>query len=243
MDAVLLVGGEGRRLRKAVPGVPKPLAPVDGVPFLRFVLDALDRAAKIRRVVFTLGHRGGQVEDFIRAHAGRWRFKPLFSREEKLLGTGGGLRLALAKTGGEAVLVLNGDTFLRFDPERLETAFSRSAARAVLLACRVPDTSRYGTLRLASSGNRTYRRVLGFQEKGKTGKGWINGGIYLLSRKAYLADTRAGRPFSLEREVFTEWIRRKPGSVVAVCTSTGRFLDIGEPRAYAGAARFLRGYP
>jgi D-glycero-alpha-D-manno-heptose 1-phosphate guanylyltransferase len=215
---------------------------VNSVPFLRFVLDALDQTLRIRRAVFTLGHRGGQVEAFVRAESDRWRFKPLFSREKRLLGTGGGLRLALAKTGGETVLVLNGDTFLRFDPARLVTAFSQSGARAVLLACRVPDASRYGALRLAASGNPAYRRVLGFEEKGRTGKGWINGGTYLLGRKDYLAHTPAGRAFSIEREVLAEWVRREPLSVVAVCAPTGggRFLDIGDPGAYAGAGRFLR---
>ncbi|GEM_PF-6829915 len=237
MDAVILVGGEGRRLRKAVPGVPKPLAPVGAVPFLRFLLDALDRTVRIRRAVFTLGHRGGQVEDFIRSESGRWRFQPCFSREEKLLGTGGGLRLALAKTAGEAVLVLNGDTFLRIDPVRLKAAFSRRGARAALVACRVPDASRYGALRLAASG-----RVLGFAEKGKTGTGWINGGTYLLDRKAYLAFTSPGRAFSIEREVLSEWVRLEPGSVVAVRAPGKGFLDIGDPKAYAGAARFLGRY-
>ena len=239
MDAVVLVGGRGERLREDVPELPKVLAPVRGIPFLRFLLDSLDRFGIIRRAVFTLAYRGDQVESFVRSKAARWRFEPSFTREESLLGTGGGIRLALSYTEGESALVLNGDTFLSFDPRLLASALEHSRALVALAACRVPDAGRFGALLLEPSGDPGYERVLGFEEKGCSGEGWINGGVYLLRREAYLSRTPEGRGFSIEREVLPDWVRRDPGSVVAVRQVPAGFLDIGEPQAYRGAESFL----
>ena len=231
-EAVVLAGGLGTRMGSAAGDVPKVLAPVGGAPFLRFLLDSLDRCGMIRTAVIAVGHRGGEVEAWVRASAPRWRFEPRFTHEERLLGTGGGLRLALEVLSGEATLVLNGDSFCAYDPEALEGVLDDGASLA-LTACRVPDASRFGTLELGSSGE-----VLGFLEKGRSGPGWINAGAYALRRADFLADTPAGQAFSLERDLLPRWVAH--GRVAATPLEGDGFLDIGEPAAYAAAPEFLR---
>lgn len=236
-EAVVLVGGLGTRLQGVVADRPKPLAPVDGVPFLRFVLDSLDRLGMIRRVVFTLGHQGEQIEAFVRRDAGRWHFTSAFTREPELLGTGGGLRLALEAIEDEAPLVLNGDSFLDFDAGRLEAPLRDPGIRAALAVRRVPNVARYGAVALAPSGDPAWERAVRWEEKGGSGEGWVNGGICRVRRRDFLDATPPGRAFSLESDVLAPWCLE--GRVGAVRAEGAAFLDIGEPAAYAAAGAFF----
>ena len=116
MEAVVLAGGLGTRLRQVVPDLPKPMAPVAGRPFLEILLGAL--AAKgIDRVVLSVGHRA----DAITGHFGhRWNGLEIdYAVEATPLGTGGAVRLALGHCRHDPVLVVNGDTFLDLEVDAL----------------------------------------------------------------------------------------------------------------------------
>lgn len=232
MDAsvALLVGGQGTRLRAVVSDRPKPMAQVDGRPFLGFLLDWLWDAGFRRAVLCT----GFMAESMEAALGSRWRDMDLvYSREARPLGTGGALRLALPHLD-PLTLVLNGDSFFGFDLAAFLAWHRDAGARTSLALAAVPDTSRYGRVELGADS-----RITSFVEKGSTrDAGLINGGAYLIHRSRIQAIPE-GIPVSLEREMFPRWI---PEGLHG-WTSQAPFLDIGTPASYASASGFFRGLP
>lgn len=221
LEAVILAGGLGTRLRGAVPDVPKVLAPVGGAPFLHLLLRHL-AANGFERVVLSVGYRAEMV---MRAVGGRFAGLEIsYAREEQPLGTGGGLRLALASTRRDHVFVMNGDTFLDADFAAAE-ALWRTHGEMLVIGCAVPDTGRYGRLAISDG------HVTAFQEKGLSGPGVINAGCYVLPAGA-LAAFPPGEPFSLETEFLRPMAAR--GKLRAL-VSEGRFIDIGVPEEYLAA--------
>jgi NDP-sugar pyrophosphorylase family protein len=222
MEAIILAGGFGTRLREVVADVPKPMAPVGGRPFLAFVLDRLIDAG-FTAIVLAVGYR----HEALRGVFGtKYRGRSLtYSIEPEPLGTGGAIRLAWDAIGAREVFVLNGDTFLDVDYRAMASAHAAAAALITLAICQVPDAGRYGALDLAGD------RVRGFSEKARSGPGWINGGTYLLGH-----DLRARFPqrasFSLEHDLFAPEV----ASIQPLAFRTaGLFIDIGLPADYARA--------
>jgi len=167
MQAIVLAGGLGTRLRQVVPDLPKPMAPVAGRPFLAWILDRLVQAG-FDRIVLAVGYRG----DVIRDHFGRdYNGVPVaYSTEEEPLGTGGAIRLAAQCITESPVFVLNGDTFVEVDYGAMWSAHQRIGALMSLAVCRVPDTGRYGAVEIDMG------RVCGFREKGIRRAGAQNAG-------------------------------------------------------------------
>lgn len=221
-EAIVLAGGFGTRLRGVVDDVPKPLAVVAGRPFLAWLLDAL-AAQGMRRVVLATGYRGEQIET---ACGAGWQGMALdHSREPEPLGTGGAIALALSHVAGDTCFVLNGDTWLQLDYQRFDTAARASSARLAVALAAVPDVARYGAVRVADA------RVEGFIEKGQSGPGLVNAGVYRIAR-ALLADFPAGAAFSFERDVLVPAVARE---AVAAFVDTQGFIDIGVPDDYRRA--------
>lgn len=226
MQAIVLAGGFGTRLRGVVPDLPKPMAPVAGRPFLAWILDRLV-AAGARRAVLAVGYR----HEAIRGHFGdAWRGLPLvYSVEAQPLGTGGAIRLAAAHIDEWPVLVLNGDTFLEVDYAAMRAAHDAAAAQMSIAVATVADAGRYGALAIE------HGRVSGFIEKGRPGPGVINGGSYLLAREV-VARIPAGEPFSFEQQLLVPCVAElRP---LAFETS-GLFIDIGIPEDYARSQRLF----
>ncbi|BCT91854.1 D-glycero-D-manno-heptose 1-phosphate guanosyltransferase [Lysobacter helvus] len=226
-EAIVLVGGLGTRLRSVVSDVPKPLAPVAGRPFLAWVLDHLVDAG-LARIILAVGYRGELVEQAIGA---RWRTASgasadiVYARESEPLGTGGAVRNAAAQLAGDAVHVVNGDTFLRYSPAALERATREAAAMLGIALAHVPDAARYGAVVIEDD------LVRGFQEKGRGGPGWINAGCYFLAPAA-LAALPADPVFSFEEAVLAPAAQT---GRVAAHTQTEGFIDIGVPDDYLRA--------
>lgn len=225
-EAIVLAGGLGTRLRGMVDDVPKPLAPVAGKPFLAWLLDAL-AVQRFRHVVLATGYRGEQVEA---ALGGAWQGMSLeYSREPGPLGTGGAIALAMERITGRACFVLNGDTWLELDYARLDAAARVEDARLTVALAAVPNASRYGAVRVDSG------RITGFLEKGQAESGFVNAGVYRLSR-SLLDGFSAGSAFSFEHDVLVPAVSRE---TVIAYTDTRGFIDIGVPEDYRGAqARF-----
>lgn len=225
--AVVLTGGLGTRLRSVIADRPKTLAPIAGRPFLTFVLDPLVSAG-VRDVVLCTCY----MAELIRQTLGN-EYRGLrlgYSQEPSPLGTGGALRLAASRLTSDPVLVLNGDSFCQFDPAALCDWHAAHRAEATLLLTHVADTHRYGRVTLDE-----HDAVAAFEEKGNAaGPGWINAGVYVLSRQ-FILDIPTTGPVSLEREIFPAWI----GRGLFGCRSEGRFLDIGTPESYAAAEAFF----
>lgn len=226
MQAIVLAGGLGTRLRSVVTDLPKPMAPVAGRPFLAWILDRLSHAG-FGRVVLAVGYRHEIIEQkFGRA----WRGVELhYSVEAQPLGTGGAIRLAADRTDARPVFVLNGDTFLGLDYRAMLQAHLQGRERMSLAACRVHDAGRYGALALLDG------HVRGFLERGRAGPGVINGGTYLLSQSV-LDRIPHGAPFSFEQQLLVPEVGAiRPAAFV----TEGLFVDIGVPEDYARAQQLF----
>src|ERR1700694_662087 len=176
IDAVILVGGLGLRLRPVLPDRPKALAMVGDRPFLEWLILALTTAG-VRRVVLATGYLG-EAREQAPGDGSRWQVELVYSHETEPLGTAGALRLAAGQARGTPVLGLNGDSYCRFDWPRMLALHRDRRARATMWLQPTPQASRYGTVgREASSG-----AITRFLEKGRSGEGLISCGVYLVER-------------------------------------------------------------
>ena len=221
-EAIVLAGGFGTRLRGIVDDVPKPLAPVAGQPFLAWLLDRLATGG-MRRCILATGYLSDVIEQRIGA---RWQGMEIaYSVEPEPLGTGGAIRLAATRLQGDAAHVLNGDTWLEYDPVALEDTARAAGASMTIALARVDDVARYGAVDIDNG------RVTGFREKGESGPGWINAGCYFLGADA-LAALPVRDAFSFEQDVLQPRVQAR---AVAAFTATAGFIDIGVPEDYARA--------
>lgn len=226
MQAIVLAGGLGTRLRGVVPDLPKPMAAVAGRPFLAWVLDSLVQAG-FDQVVLAVGY----LHELIHAHFGTaYRGLPLrYSIEDRPLGTGGAMRLAAESLDARPIFVLNGDTFLDLDYEAMTRSHGQAGVGMSVAVCEVPDVGRYGALSLVDG------HIDGFLEKGGVGPGVINAGTYLLSPEIVQRIPR-DEPFSFEQQLLVPQVREiRPAAFFAA----GRFIDIGVPEDYARAQQMF----
>lgn len=228
LEAIVLAGGLGTRLADRLNGVPKPMAPVAGRPFLAILIEQL-RQAGCRRVLLSVGHLHQTIRNHFGASCGGMRID--YVVEESPLGTGGALRIALAQAEQERVLAMNGDTFLQMDYAALLDFHAHSGAALTLAVAPQPDIARYGGVVVEDS------RVVGFQEKGRTGPGWINAGVYALNKNLPLPASLPER-FSFETDFLACEIGRVPMAAYPV---DGFFLDIGVPEDLDRAQTALAG--
>ncbi len=227
MTAAILAGGLGTRLRSVVADQPKVLAEVQGRPFLAYLLDRIATAG-VKKAVLCTGHRGEQIEAEFGDSYGALQLE--YSRETSALGTAGALRLAVPLLSGDHVLAMNGDAYSDADLTGFWRWHRDVGSRGSLLLAHMTDTERYGLVDTDDDG-----RVKSFKEKqAGRGPGWINAGVYLLSRRMLLGIPR-GREVSIEREVFPSWV----GRGLYGYRAEGRFLDIGLPESYAEADEFF----
>jgi D-glycero-alpha-D-manno-heptose 1-phosphate guanylyltransferase len=225
-EGIILAGGFGTRLQKAVADLPKPMAPIAGRPFLEIVLRYLARQG-FGRVVLSLGY----MSDTIISHFGD-HFSGLeiaYVVEKSPLGTGGAVRLAMEECSSDHVYIFNGDTFLALDTEKVDRQWQDNR-RPIIVGRYVSDTNRYG--RLVTDQN----KVIGFEEKGLDGPGLINAGCYVLN-KGQLDHCPLYRPFSLETDYFARKVAVLPFDLFV---TTEQFIDIGVPEEYERAQTELK---
>lgn len=228
MDAVILAGGLGSRLKEVVSDLPKPLAPIHDKPFLDILLAQLDAFEMVSKVILAVGYRADQVVSYYEK-----RPNITFSIESSPLGTGGALKKALDSVSSEDVLVCNGDSFLDYSLAEMWQHY-RAADADITMACRkVEEASRYGQVDFDEERG----RILGFQEKSSEKlEGWINGGVYLMKRDI-LRDFPSNHPFSLEQELFPKLLKKRMFSYPVA----GLFIDIGTKESYFQAQEILTG--
>ncbi|MAC88820.1 MAG: hypothetical protein CMF73_05800 [Maricaulis sp.] len=225
-EAIILAGGLGTRLRSEVSDVPKPMAPIAGRPFLEFVLTQLIQQG-FERVILSVGYKSECIID----HFGdSWGPISLaYCIEDSPLGTGGAMSKAFHLVKGERALVLNGDTLLDEDFDRLEACHRKNAATLTLFVREIEDGGRYGVCALDGD------RLKGF-EPGQPGKpGCINAGSYLIETSMMQA-LDAKPPYSFESEIMPRLA--EDGQAFTVPTSA-KFIDIGVPDSYRLAQSFI----
>jgi D-glycero-alpha-D-manno-heptose 1-phosphate guanylyltransferase len=230
-EILVLAGGLGTRLRSLVSDVPKPMAPVEGRPFLSWVLDYWLKQSP-RRIVISVGYLGHAIKDYFGED---YHGCPVaYVTESSPLGTGGAVRLALAEGGfGKTpVLLINGDTWFRGDIRQLQD-IALDDFHLTMMLKHLDVNDRYGRVLLDAE-----RRVIDFQ-KFQEGPGYINVGCYLLNpqkMREYLGffDAR----FSFEDQVLVPLA--KTGKIAA-SLQDGPFIDIGIPADYKKCGAVLRG--
>ena len=231
--AIILAGGLGTRLRSVVPDLPKPMAPVNGRPFLEYQLDYWISQG-IRHFILSVGYR----RESIMTHFGS-RYKEAsieYAIEEIPLGTGGGLmQAARLMPSDQCALVINGDTFFSLALDELvkKHRARESGWSIALFKADVPD--RYGKVICNTEG-----QIESFSPDKAMPGDYANGGIYLLSRETLCAlPSTAKTPVSLEAVLLPDFISTGGRCYGFACE--GQFFDIGLPQDYHQAANILTG--
>ncbi len=219
MRAYVLCGGLGTRLREVTKGGQKAVVDVHGEPFLLLLLRQL-KTSGIGHVVLCAGYRADQLETMLADLSQGAELSLDLVIEPHPLGTGGALLNALQQHPADApYLVLNADTYLAHDAFRLRS----DGVDSVILGVAVADRARYGSLRVADDGH-----VLDLLEKGETGPGLVNAGVYCFTPAAMAGEQL--RPCSMELDLLPSLIAR---CALRVVTYAGSFVDIGTPDALA----------
>lgn len=226
LEAILLVGGQGTRLRPLTVSTPKPLLPTAGVPFLAHQLTRA-RAAGVRRIVFATSYRAEMFADCFGSGA-EYGLELTYVTEREPLGTGGAIRNAadaLDSAPDEPVLVLNGDILSGHDLTAQLALHDKTEAAVTLHLTEVEDPSRFGCVPIDDAG-----RVTAFLEKTpRPITNRINAGCYIF-RRSVIDRIPAGRVVSVERETFPGLI--ESGADVMAHVDPAYWLDVGTPSAF-----------
>jgi len=226
MEAIVLAGGLGTRLRQVVNDLPKPMAPVAGKPFLEILLTFLAQHG-VTRVILSIGFMAEVItEHFKEEFAG---MDIVYEIEQTQLGTGGAILSALQHCQDDHVLIANGDTFVDFDLAKLEQQWHKNQ-QPVIVAKQITDTSRYGRLEIVDE------KVVGFAEKGISGTGLINAGVFIIPT-VLLDNFSIGEQFSFETDFLVQYIQNND---LDIFITDRKFIDIGIPEDYQTAQKLLK---
>ncbi|MBL7702106.1 MAG: nucleotidyltransferase family protein [Ferruginibacter sp.] len=226
-EAIILAGGLGTRLRSVVSDVPKCMAPVNGVPFIHFIIIYLKKEG-VERFIFSLGYKSDIVIDYVDK-----TFPDLdieYVIENTPLGTGGAIKLACSKVKSADVLIINGDTLFNINLKDLSEFHHTKKADFTVALKEMRNFSRYGSVEI----NNDYS-IRAFHEKKFCEKGFINGGVYALNVNSFLHEPLPD-VFSFEKD-FLEKNTGKKKFYGLECEYY--FIDIGIPEDYD---RFIRDF-
>lgn len=230
-EAIILAGGLGTRLKSTIPDLPKCMAPVNGRPFLFYIINYL-RSQGIEKFIFSLGYKHEVVETYLQTDFPTLDFQCLVEKEP--LGTGGAILASCYKTSEKTVLVLNGDTIFKVDTEKAFTDHLRHDSDCTLLLKPMENFDRYGVVELNEDDS-----IKNFEEKKFYKSGLINGGVYILDTEQFLAEELPGK-FSFEKDYLEKYFetRKIYGSV-----QNEYFIDIGIPEDYFRVQQELKQPP
>jgi len=229
MESIILAGGFGKRLQSVVRDVPKPMANIEGRPFLSYIIEYLSRNG-IKKIFLSVGYMHEKIIKYFGNKYSNLEIEYVI--EHKPLGTGGAIAKALRQTKEEEILILNGDTFFKIDHREM-LKFHRSKGAHMTIALKpMTDARRYGTVQIEGE------RIIGFKEKSLSTGGYINAGVYILNRELFKALSSYGEAFSFEVDFL-------PKSIIDLKVFAfirdSYFIDIGVPEDYEKARIQLKG--
>ncbi len=245
-QAVILAGGLGTRLRTVIKEVPKPMADIEGKPFLEYLL-SFASAQGIKEVIISCGYKHEIIKNYFKS---RFRgLKIYYSIESEPLGTGGAIKKALKFINEnnekyEDILILNGDTFFNISIKKLYDFHKTKNSDLTMALKTLKNFDRYGVVKL-DAGN----KIIGFEEKKPQKEACINGGIYLLSAdlinflsgsKLNLPDVNSFEKDFLEIYYNYEGAEKKFGFYGLPFDENNYFIDIGIPSDYESAKKELK---
>jgi len=221
-EAIILAGGMGTRLKGVISDMPKPLAPINGIPFLTYLIKFLKQEG-IKHIVLSVGYRWEMIKEIYgESFEG---IKISYAVEEEPLGTGGGIALALRKTTHDDILILNGDSFIDFDLKSFYSLHKKENASLSFVLKEMNDFERYGSVEVEEN------KIIEFKEKKYIDKGLINAGAYIGKRNIFEGLDLPDK-FSFEQD----YLEKKVGEGLFFGFKTeGYFIDIGIPQDYKKA--------
>ena len=233
MQAVILAGGLGTRLRPLTNTIPKPMVKVCGRPFLEYIIEALKKN-DIADILLLSGFLGEVIEEHF-GDGSKFGVHINYSKESEPLGVSGALRLAYPKLTN-SFLLLYGDSFLPLNYRELSHFFNESKKQAVVVAYQYKNETDRGddyphNLLVDETGH-----VIGYKQHGIEGGTHAEGGAMVFKKEvvALLPDERSN---ALGEALFPDLIRQKE---LITYVSQNRFLDIGTPERLKKAEAFLR---
>jgi len=226
MEAIILAGGYGTRLRSVINNVPKPMAPIAGKPFLELLLNYYSNF-EFNRVIISLGYMHEKIISYFGDSFNGMEL--VYEVESKPLGTGGAIRAALDQCLNDHVFVFNGDTFIELDLGKLQTLWE-SNNFPVIVGKQMNKTSRYSQIEVIDG------KIEGFIENHDGGIGIINAGCYLIA-KQQLDKYKVGDKFSFETDYLPSYVKNNNMNVFV---TQGHFIDIGVPEDYYRAQKTLK---
>ncbi|MCE7321242.1 nucleotidyltransferase family protein [Campylobacter coli] len=214
MQAIVLAGGLGTRLRSVVQDLPKPMAPINGKPFLAFVVEYLKKQG-ITEIILSVSYKYELIQEYFKDEFHGMKIH--YNIEKELLGTGGAIKDALKFIQNQAY-VLNGDTIFDIDLKKL----ALNDSKICIALKQMQNFDRYGTVNVDNQGI-----VTSFEEKVFKKRGLINGGIYLLKKDIF-------DNFDLEKKFSFEKFLQENFELLKIQTQifNDYFIDIGVPQDY-----------
>ncbi len=224
-EAIVLAGGLGTRLKSVVKDIPKPMADVNGKPFLEYLLRYL-RKNSIERIILSVGYKWEVIRDYFGKSFENMEL--VYSVESEPLGTGGAIKRSLSFVNSDNIFILNGDTFFDINLKDF-LAFHKKRNSVLSVALKsMKQFDRYGVVKIDKDN-----RIVAFKEKAYYKFGLINGGIYLLN-KLFFRELNFESKFSFEKDLLEIYYK--------VYNFYGfpfeaYFVDIGIPEDYERAKR------
>lgn len=229
MQALILAGGFGTRLKTVVSEVPKPLAPIAGKPFLFWLIKYLQNQ-EVTSFIFSLGYLHNQIEHFLKDEFTNLKYECLIEKEP--LGTGGAIKFCLEKSVEEDVIIFNGDTFFNLNLKNFVDEFHNAKADCSIALTPMQKFDRYGSVTLNQDN-----LITQFNEKQYCENGLINTGIIALKKSVFIDKIKhLPQNFSFEKDFLEPNIKsmKVTGYIV-----NEYFVDIGIPEDYYKANKEL----
>ncbi len=225
-EAVILAGGLGTRLQTKITGRPKPMALVNGKPFLSYLIRYLLKN-NFQHLILAVGYKHKVIRDYF--GTGFRGLQITYAVEEKPLGTGGAILNALKYTRNPCSFILNGDTYFPVSFDQMEQQSVQRKCHLVMALRKLENVSRYGTVSLNDEG-----RITGFTEKKESHTpGLINGGIYYLQKEAFM-HLSFPETFSFENDYLVPHVETQNFCGIVF---TDYFIDIGIPETLEQAQK------
>jgi len=231
MEAIILAGGLGTRLKSEVSDMPKSMAAIQTRPFLEYLLDQLIDQG-VHRVILSLGYKSEHIQNHF--HNAYKNCEIVYAIESTQLGTGGAIKNAMPYVLGNDVIIVNGDSIFITDIQAQMNAHLTEKAKVTIALKPMKNIERYGTVDLNPNN-----RVLRFNEKQPLEEGLINTGMYIFNVPTFQSLDFPTK-FSIEKDFFETHLEKL---LFIGITSHGYFLDIGIPKDFQKAQFELGVFP
>jgi D-glycero-alpha-D-manno-heptose 1-phosphate guanylyltransferase len=232
MECIILCGGQGTRIKQVLGETPKCLAPINGTPFLDYLVQYLIHGG-CTKLILAVGVGAQYIRDW---HSNKnFSIPIIFSEETQPLGTGGALLKATDHIQNESFIALNGDSYSEGDLKALLNFHESHQSECTLLLNYQREIHRYGLVESSEDG-----KITQFNEKQYAKDGWINAGVYCILKKQFQDRFNVESNFSFENDYLRKYVRE---GLFYGLKQQSYFIDIGIPEDYEKAQNDFINFP